>query len=459
VTSQTTEDRRPAVGSKLAVTAMCLGFFVIQLDATIINVALPTIGQSLHGGSGDLQWIVAGYTIALAALMLTAGGLADQFGARRLFLTGMVVFAAASAACGLANDLPVLITARVIQGIGAALLLPCSLALITHEFPDTGSRAKVLGVWGAFGSLGMASGPLFGGLLLSVTSWRAIFLVNVPIAAVTVALLLRTVSETKLAGTKAIDRPGVVLGSLSLGSLAGGFIQAGHNSPVAPGTLALAAVGVLAGAAFVAWERRTAQPMVPPRLFSSRNFTSSAAIGFLFNFSLYGALLTMSLFLQHQLHYSALLTGCALFPMTLSVGLGSVLSGRLTARSGPRGIMIAGLLAAAIGAVVVSFAASGTTGIVVFVVGSVLLGLCALAMPAMTSVAVGAVRVERAGLASGVFNTARQAGGAIGVALLGSLLSFGHTLVQVPMLGAAAGLVLAAGLALKVKKEAPLEHL
>jgi MFS transporter, DHA2 family, methylenomycin A resistance protein len=433
----------------MALLAVCLGFFVIQLDVTIVNVALPTIQHEIGGTVGGLQWVVDSYTLALAAVMLTAGSMADRRGARRVFLIGLAGFAAGSAACAAAPSLPVLIAARAVQGLGASALLPCSLALIVHRFPDPGDRARALGVWGALGSAGVALGPVLGGGLIAVAGWRSIFLVNIPVCVVTAGLLLRYVPESPTDPGRQSDLPGLLLGVAALAGVTAAFIEADQRGWLSPVPGLLAAAGVVAAVCFVAAERRQASPMLPLGLFRARAFSAGTAVGVLFNLCLYGALICVSLFLQGTRHESALATGLIILPMSVAVAIGSVASGRLTARLGPRWPMIAGLALAAAGAAILSTVGVATP-LVVLVAGSVVLGLTSLAMPAMTAAVVGTAGRENAGVASGVLNAARQAGGALGVAVLGSLLtatSHGALSLRVPLAVATAGYLVAIWLA------------
>jgi DHA2 family methylenomycin A resistance protein-like MFS transporter len=287
--------------SWLALVAVCMGFFVIQLDATIVNVALPAIGRVLGGSVGGLQWVVDAYTLPLAALLLTAGSRADSLGARRLFLIGLGVFGAGSAACAVAPTLPSLVVARAVQGLGAAALLPCSLALIVHQFPDRRARARALGVWGGVASVGLAAGPLLGGGLVSFVGWRAIFLVNVPICLAVAALIGLWVDETPRRHAARADLPGTALGTAALACVSGGCIEAGHLGWTAPLPVGLLAFGVGGGAAFLVAESRHTAPMLPLTIFRSPAFSSAVAVGVLFNLCLYGTLLCLTLFLQRVL--------------------------------------------------------------------------------------------------------------------------------------------------------------
>ena len=213
---------------------MCLGFFVIQLDVTIVNVALSAIQREIGGSLADLQWVVDAYTLALASIMLTAGSAADRVGARKLFAGGLAAFAVGSAACAAAPSLSVLIAARAVQGLGASALLPCSLALLVHQFPGPRSRARALGVWGAMGSRGVALGPVAGGALVTLAGWRSIFLVNVPVCVLTVFLLRRHVTESPRNPERRLDVPGLLLGVASLAGLTAGFITTGQLGWLSP---------------------------------------------------------------------------------------------------------------------------------------------------------------------------------------------------------------------------------
>jgi DHA2 family methylenomycin A resistance protein-like MFS transporter len=431
-----------------ALISVCLGFFVIQLDVTIVNVALPAIRHEIGGSTAGLQWVIDAYTLALASIMLTAGSAADRVGARKVFGIGLAAFAAGSAACAAAPSLGVLIAARTLQGLGASALLPCSLALLVHQFPDPRARARALGVWGGMGSAGVALGPVLGGALVAAAGWRSIFLVNIPVCLVTIVLLRRYVTESATNPDRRTDRPGLVLGVLALSGLTAAFITAGQAGWASPLPGALLAAGIASGALFVRHEHRSDAPMLPLSLFRSRSLSGATAIGLIFNLVLYGSLLCLSLYLQQARHEPVLTTGLLLLPMSLMVGLGSLASGRLTARFGPRPPMIAGLALAGAGAALLA-TAGPSEPLALIVTGSVLLGLVSLAMPAMTAVVVGAAGPEHAGVASGTLNAARQAGGALGVAVLGSLLGSGtHPALHLPLAVAAAGYLLAIALAM-----------
>jgi MFS transporter, DHA2 family, methylenomycin A resistance protein len=437
---------KSAASRSVALVSMCLGFFVIQLDVTIVNVALPAIGRQIGGSLAGLQWVVDAYTLALASIMLTAGSAADRIGARKVFAAGLTVFAVGSAGCAAAPALGVLVAARAVQGLGASALLPCSLALIVHQFPDPRARAHALGIWGAMGSLGVALGPVVGGVLVSLAGWRSIFLVNVPVCALTVFLLWRYVRESPLSPGRRTDVPGLLSGVVSLACLTAGFITAGQLGWAEPVPWVLLAAGAAMAWLLVRAERRQPAPMLPLALFRSRDLSGAVGVGLLFNLFLYGSLLCLSLFLQQARHETVLVTGLLLLPMSVTVGAGSLASGRLTARLGARPPMIAGLTLAAVGAGVLAMFGTGSS-LWLLLGGSILFGLVSLAMPAMTAVVVGSAGREHAGVASGILNAARQSGGALGVALLGSLLGSGHALsLRVPLAVAAAGYLVAVAL-------------
>jgi DHA2 family methylenomycin A resistance protein-like MFS transporter len=433
---------------RLALVAACLGFFVVLLDGTVVNVALEAIRADLGGGLADQQWVVASYTVALAVGMLTAGAMGDRFGSRRVYVLGLAAFALASVLCAVAPATPVLIAARTLQGIGAAALLPCSLALIVQQFPDPRERAHALGVWGGISGIGMAAGPVVGGVLVESAGWRSIFLVNLPVCLVAIVMLGRWATESSARRSGPVDVAGLVLGTLALAGLAGGLIDAGQRGWTHPVPLFLVVAGVLLVPVFVLVERRVGEPMVPMRIFASRRFSAGTGAGFLFNFCLYGALLCVSLFLQGPLGQSPFAAGMQILPLTVAIAIGAAASGRLIARFGPRVPMLVGFGAGATGAALLLVAGpSGPLGLVV--AGAAVLGCCSFAMPAMTSVVMADVAAHHAGLGSGVLNTARQAGGALGAAVLGSLLVVGSGMsLAIPMAVTVAAYAAAIGLTL-----------
>ncbi|MFD9888876.1 MFS transporter [Amycolatopsis sp. NPDC059027] len=435
----------PQAPARLALTAVCLGFFMITLDATIVNLALPAISADYaEPSTAALQWVVDAYTVTLAAFLLTWGAAGDRWGARRVFEAGVAVFVLASIACAAAGSLPWLIAARAVQGAGAAALLPSSLALIAHQFPDAGARARALGVWGGMSGIGLAAGPLLGGLAVGLADWRLVFAVNVPVGLLAIVLTRRAVTETPLRARTRIDGMGQVFGTAALACLVAGFIESGHAGWLAAPTLVLLGAGVVCGALFVVVERIVPAPVLPPGALRVRNFAVATPNGGLFNFGMYGALFCLALFLQRVWTLGALPAGLALVPLTAVVGINAFFSGRLTSRFGARLPIVAGALAGLAGSIGFALLPAGRS-VLVLIVFSAIYGCCSLAMPAMTSVAMNALP-DKAGLAAGVLNASRQTGGAVGVALVGGLLP------GTAMWLVAAGYVVIALLALGVRR-------
>lgn len=417
----TTGARTRSARRSAALVALSLTFGLVQLDATIVNVALPTLRADLGGGVGAAQWVVDGYAVPFAACMLTAGALGDRHGHRRTCVLGFALFGLASAAAAMAGGWAPLVAARVLQGVGAAVMLPASLAMITELYPDARERAGALGIWGGVATLGFASGPLLGGVLVTAASWPWIFWVNVPAAALvggTIALL----GPRDRPRLRRIHPAGTFLGTVALAGLAAGIIEAGERRTAT--AACVLAVGLAGGWLFARSERHGRHPLVPPELLSSRPFRWALATGFAFNFAMYGALLCLSLSLQSAYGFSALAGGLAVLPMAVVVSFGATFSGFLAAAVGPRRPMLVGFGCAGAGALVVAVGGSLSSP-AVMIVGLGVVGLCSLAMPAMTSVTLDAAPGPHAGFAGGSLNTARQVGGAIGVAVLGAVLNAG----------------------------------
>jgi MFS transporter, DHA2 family, methylenomycin A resistance protein len=425
---------------KRPLIATCLGYFMVILDATIVAVALPSLSKDLHASVSGLQWVVDAYTLVFAGLLLTAGGLADRAGARGTFQAGLAVFTAASVACGAAPTTAILVAARVVQGLGAALMVPASLALLHAGYPDASTRARAFGVWGGIAGIGAASGPVLGGVLSTLVTWRAVFFVNLPVGIAAMALTARHVAAPAARPERGLDLPAQALGVLALAAVTLALIEGGDVGWSAPVVVAGLAVFPVALAAFVLAERRAANPMLPPALFRHRAFSGSAAVGLALNLSFYGQLFVMNLYFQQVRGYSALTTGLAILPQAVFVSLASFVSGRVTARVGPRLPMMVGLLTGAAGFAALTVA-GGSTPYAGLVPGLVAAGTgIAFAMPAATAAIIEAAPPERSGIASGVLNASRQVGGVIGVALLGTLVS-GSSFLP----GLHVGLVVAAG--------------
>ena len=407
--------------SRWTLVAMSLGFAVVQLDVSVVNVAIRAVGDDLGGGIPALQWIVNAYTVAFAAFILSAGALGDRVGARRVFVGGFVLFAGASAACGLAHGVGPLIAARAAQGVGAAVLVPCSLILLNHSFDEPG---RAIGWWAAGGATALSAGPLVGGTLIAAFGWRTIFFINLPIGLFAIWLTLRFTSETPRSPGR-IDLPGQTLAVAGLAVLAAGIIARSW----------MLLLGLLLLVAFVFVEARSARPMLPLRLFGSRTFSSASAIGLALNAAIYGLLFALSLFFQREQGLSPLATGLAFLPMTAVVMAANVWAGT---RSG-KTIAVGGLLGAAAAAVLLR--AGPDTSYWAMIGPLVVIGASVgLVVPVMTTSLMASVERARSGVASGTLNTLRQTGSAVGVAIDGSIGLHSSLAVAVGLLLAIAGL-------------------
>ena len=458
ISSQALTSDRPDAGDALrpvrpvwALLAAVLGFFVITLDAVVVNVALPAIGREVGGGIAALQWVVDGYTLAFGALLLSAGSLTDRIGARRAFGIGLVLFVAASVACGLAPGIAVLVAARFVQGAAAAVMMPSSMALIGQAYPNPAARARAVAVWAMGGAVASSSGPVLGGLL-ALDSWRWIFLVNVPVGVVAVVLLLRTPRSTHR--RVPFDLVGQISAVLAMGGLTFGAIEAGAVGFAAPAVLGAFGVAVAAFVVFLVAQARGAHPMVPLDLFRSRAVSIATAVGFAFVVGFYGLPFVMSLYLQQLRGLSSLDTGVVFLPMMLIGAAVTPFSARLAERTGARALIIAGLGLMATGLAGLGMTAASEP---VWVSAALMtaVGLAGpLVMPPMTAVLLNGVAPQRAGTASGVFNTSRQLGGALAVAVFGALLADPATFlpgVRLSLLLAAAVALLAAAVSLLLR--------
>jgi MFS transporter, DHA2 family, methylenomycin A resistance protein len=438
--------------ARWALVATSLGFAVVQLDVSVVNVAIKPIGADLGGGISGLQWVVGAYTLAFAALILSAGALGDRIGARRMFVAGFALFTLASAACGLAPGLGVLIAARAVQGVGAAVLVPCSLSLLNHAYRDPQARGRAIGLWAAGASVALSAGPLLGGILTSSLGWRSIFFINLPLGLAGILLTLRYASETPRSAGRGVDLPGQLAAIVTLVALAGAMILAGQQGFGHGLVLAGFGLAVVALVAFIGIEAHRQRPMLPLSLFRSRTFAASSAIGLVINVAFYGLIFVFSLYFQTTRHYSVLLTGLAFAPTTVAVGAANLLASRIARVIGLRTTLAGAALltAAGLGGLLVAGAGPGYLVIVGQLV-AVGFGLGVI-VPLITSALLGSVDRENSGVASGTLNTARQTGSVIGVGLFGSLAA-GH-LVH----GLHLSLIIGAALALAVAALAPALH-
>jgi EmrB/QacA subfamily drug resistance transporter len=400
------------------ITVTVLASGMAFLDATAVQVALPSIGRELDSSLAGLQWTITGYTLALASLILLGGSLGDRYGRRRVFLVGVGWFAVASLVCGVAQDTGQLVAARVLQGVGGALLTPGSLALIQSSFRP-GDRARAIGLWSALAGISGLIGPFLGGLLVDAVSWRLVFLINVPVAVVILAVAGRHVPESRNAGSHGrFDVPGAALGALALGATTYALIAAG-SSLVRPDVLGSAAVGVAAGTAFVVRERRAADPMLPLGLFADRQFTGANLATLLIYGALGGSSLFLVLQLQTVLGYDATAAGAAMLPSITLLTLLSARAGSLAQRIGPRLPMTVGPLLVAAGTLLLAFVDGDSSYVLGVLPGSLLqgLGMAATVAP-LTATVLGAAPDALAGIASGVNNAVARAAQLLAVAAL-----------------------------------------
>ena len=414
---------RPPFARSLTLAAMSLGYVVVQLDVTIVNVAINAIGASLGGSLADLQWIVNAYTITLASFILTAGALGDRIGAKRVFVLGFLIFVASSLACALAPNLPVLIVARLCQGIGAAILVPNSLALLNHAYPNEAERHRAVGIWAAGASLSLTAGPLLGGALIALVGWRSIFFINLPVGLAGMWLAWRYACETPRLPGRTLDLSGQAAAVLALGALAAATIEGGQHGWLDPlvdaGFVAFAALT----AAFLAIELRSKAPMLPLSLFRKPAFGATSAAGLLVNVAAYGLMFVFSLYFQRLNHLSPLSTGVAFAPMMLAILLANLIAARVTAAIGARLSISVGLAIMATSCIGLLWIRQGSS---YWWVGPQLTALGAgvgLLVPPLTATMLGSAAKKFSGVASGVLNAMRQTGSVLGVALFGSLLS------------------------------------
>lgn len=415
----------PNIHSKLTkpltLAAMSLGFGVVQLDVTIVNTALQSIGSALSGGVSELQWVVSTYTIAFAAFILTAGALGDRLGAKKIFMAGFAVFTAASLACALAPTSGILIAARAVQGLGAAILVPNSLALLNHAYPEAKERGRAVGVWLAGASAALTAGPPVGGVLIALVGWRSIFLVNLPIGLAGLWLTWRYVTDTPRAGRK-LDLPGQAAAIGSLAILAAALIEGGRVGWSDLRVIAAFGAFVILTALFLVQERRAPAPMLPLSLFTNRVFARTTLLGLVINIPFYGLIFVFSLYFQEINGLSPFATGLAFVPMMAIVLPVNLLAPRLAERFGGPVIVATGALISAAACLALLSIERGTSywGICAQLVA--MGGGLALSVPPLTSALLGSVDKSRSGIAAGVLNSARQTGSVLGVALFGSLI-------------------------------------
>jgi EmrB/QacA subfamily drug resistance transporter len=403
--------------------AMCFALFMIMLDNTVVNVALPSIQRDLHASLSALEWTVNAYTLTFAVLLVTGGRLGDIFGRRRMFLFGVAVFGISSAAIGFAPTDNALVAFRAVQGIGAAFMMPATLSIITQAFPPH-QRGTAIGTWAGVSALALAIGPVLGGFLTQQVSWRAIFFINPPIAVIAVAVTLFAARESRdETVSRKVDLPGIAAITVGLTAIVLALVQGNAWGWGSTRILSLLAIAVIGVVAFFWIELRTAAPMVDFTFFRSRTFLGANLVALIVSFAMLAQFFFLALYMQNILHYSPLQTGVRFLPSTVVIIVMGPLSGRLTDKVGPRLPMAAGLLTVAL-ALFIQSHLTVHTGYGLLLPGFVLMGLgMGLTMSPMSTAAMNAVDRTKAGVASGVLSMSRMVGGTFGVAVIGALVT------------------------------------
>ncbi|MGF1428387.1 MFS transporter [Kitasatospora sp. LaBMicrA B282] len=406
----------------LILAICCMSLFVVGIDNTIVNVALPAIQHDLNASVAGLQWVISAYTVVIASLLLLAGSTGDRFGRRRTFQVGLVLFTLGSLLCSLAPGLGWLVAARVVQAAGGSMLNPVAMGIITNTFTEPRERARAIGVWGAVAGVSMALGPVFGGLLVGSIGWRGIFWINLPVGLAAMALAQRFVPESRAARPRRPDPLGQVLMVLLLGLLTFTLIEAPDLGWTAPRTLAGFLVAALAGVVFVAWESRCAEPLIDPRFFRSVPFSAATVIAVSGFASLAGFLFLNTLYLQDVLGYSAMKAGCYVLPMAVMAMVLSPVSGRLVGGRGPRPPLLVAGAAMAVAGLLLS-GLSDRTPVAQLMAAYVVFGIgFGMINAPITYTAVSGMPRSQAGVAAAVASTSRQTGQSLGVAVIVSVV-------------------------------------
>jgi EmrB/QacA subfamily drug resistance transporter len=403
--------------------AVSFGLFMIMLDNTVVNVALPTMQRELHVSLSQLEWVVIAYALTFAALLVTGGKLADLFGRRRIFVVGLVIFSLSSLACGLASSAGFLIGARTVQGVGAALMNPATLSIIVATFPPR-QRGQAIGIWAGVSALALAIGPLAGGLIVQHINWNWIFFINVPVGALAIVVSQFAIRESRdTSHEQSIDLPGLLTSIGFLFSLSYALVEGNRHGWTSPEILGLfAASGVLL-VAFVVLELRQRLPMLDLSLFRIGAFTGANVVALLVTLSMFGVFFFVSLYVQKILHFSPTQAGATFLPMVLLISFIAPITGKLSDRIGSRWLMGGGMTLLGISLLLyerIGLHSNFWTLLPPMIVGGV--GM-AMTMSPMTSAAMGAVPVEKAGVGSGVLNSFRQVGGSLGIALMGAIVA------------------------------------
>ncbi|WP_321374912.1 MFS transporter [Pseudomonas extremaustralis] len=411
----------PSPSLRAILIAACLGFLVVQLDVSVVNVGLGALKEAFNTDLTGLQWVVNSYALPFSALLILGGAWGDKWGAKTVFAVGFAIFTLASIGCGLANSTTQLIAMRVIQGIGAALLIPTSLTLIRVSFQDPDKRRSAVALWGACGGIALAAGPVIGGLMIEYFGWRSVFLLNIPIGLLAIALILRYAPASPRVD-KHIDIPGQISIAICVAALTYGLTESSAQGWVAA-TFSALAVALICAVAFILIERRVAHPMLPPHLARNAVLGSMALAGAAINLTFYGTVFVFSIYFQTFLHYDAFTTGLSFIPLTAVLTLSTLLSSRFAKRfSAPR-IITTGFSVQIIGFLALSqTSAHGSPWLLNGALMLVGIG-SAMSVPSITNAMLSSVSQHDAGIASGLMASARQLGGVIGVAVSGAMIA------------------------------------
>ena len=409
-----------------ALAALALAMLTVGLDSTVLTVALPTLARVLHTSTSQLQWFSGAYTLVLAAVLLPAGALGDRVGRKRLLLTGLAIFAAASVGCSYAGGADVLIAARAALGLGAAIMMPLSLAVLPSIFPDSSERARAFTIWVTSTAVGLPLGPILGGWLLEHFWWGSVFLINVPLVLAGGIAVAALVPESRSRQEVYPDPPGVLLSSLGLLTLTFGFIRAGQDGWGNVVTVVMIATGVALLAGFVTWQLHAAHSLIDLRLFASRWFSWGTIFATILSFGLFGLLFAVPQFFRAVDGASPLGTGLRLLPMIGGLLIGTRAAAPVARRAGARPVLAAGFVVLAAG-LAIGATASRSTGYGLTATRIVLTGAgLGLVLPAAMNAALGELPAERSGSGSALISALRQAGGTIGVAVLGTIVTSGY---------------------------------
>ncbi|WP_297833931.1 MFS transporter [Pseudomonas sp.] len=445
--------------SRATLIACCLGFLVVQLDVSVVNVGLGALESAFNTNLTGLQWIINSYSLVFSALLILGGACGDKFGAKTAFVVGFTIFTLGSIGCGLSNSMTMLIAMRVIQGLGAAFLVPTSLTLIRTSFQDSDKRRSAVAMWGASGGIALAAGPVIGGIVIQYLGWRSVFLINVPVGLLALWLILRFAPASDRIDKK-VDVPGQISIAVCLASLTYALTESSGQGWTAE-TLSAMAAAILFAVIFIVIERRVKAPMLPSRLAKNKVLATTALAGAVINFTFYGAVFVLSIYFQMFLHYDALKTGLSFVPLTAVLTISTMVSSRVAKKVSALRIITTGFTIQIIGFVALS-QPSVQSSFWLLNGALMLVGIgSASSVPSITNSMLSSVSQHDAGIASGLMASARQLGGVIGVAVFGTMIAHSDKTsflqgVSNAMLVSAFALLLCIGINLYVTRDSSL---